>query len=151
MALRRDFVKFALENEQALAIRDLLRNESFSRCPDEQYFATLSHNPQLGVPGACLKVYEDDTDILQRHGLIRFKKWYGVGCYTKTNHGICILGTPDVMRLNTAPELFANKMHASFCPEAYDCLEYLLTRRAENPVPFNTSWYAKRFCSREHA
>ncbi len=144
MALRRDFVKFALENEKALAIRGLLRYESFSRCPDEQYFATLSHNPQLGVPGACLKVYEDDTDILQRHGLIRFKKWYGAGCYTKTNHGICILGTPDVMRLNTAPELFANNF-------AYDCLEYLLTRRSENPVQFNTSLYANRFCSREHA
>ncbi len=113
-----------LNDPKAVSLLDLLRNETYNRCPDEQFFGTLNHNPGLGAPGSCLRVHEqrDAPDKPEMRTLIRYKQWYKQDCRTKRVRGICILGTPDVKRLNEGPELFANKFHAGLCPEAYDCL-----------------------------
>lgn len=48
-ALSRAFVDFALNDPRAV---DLLRWMKDIRAPDEHFFPTLNHNPNLGVPGA---------------------------------------------------------------------------------------------------
>ncbi|VDN16456.1 unnamed protein product [Dibothriocephalus latus] len=44
-------------------------------------------------------------------------------CPTKYVRDVCILGSPHVPELRRTFHLFANKMHADYYPEAYDCME----------------------------
>lgn len=50
----RAFVDFVIHNETAVKFRDWIRESSF---PDETFFSSLNHSPQLGVPGAYLGLY----------------------------------------------------------------------------------------------
>ncbi|BHF58033.1 beta-1,3-galactosyl-O-glycosyl-glycoprotein beta-1,6-N-acetylglucosaminyltransferase activity [Sparganum proliferum] len=78
-ALKREFVEFMLFDPKANAIMEALKTHAYNKCPDEQFFATLVYNPQLGAPGACLRVHESDDDGVdgsRLHHLIRYKKWY---------------------------------------------------------------------------
>jgi hypothetical protein len=45
----RGFVHFAVEKQTAGKFLDWVKNTSV---PDETFFSTLNHNPQLGVPGS---------------------------------------------------------------------------------------------------
>jgi N-acetyllactosaminide beta-1,6-N-acetylglucosaminyltransferase len=47
----RAFVQFALENRQAIKF---LRWVKKTIVPDETFFSSLNHSPQLGVPGSYL-------------------------------------------------------------------------------------------------
>nr|VZI36448.1 unnamed protein product [Spirometra erinaceieuropaei] len=152
-ALKREFVEFMLYDSKATEIRKALETHAYYKCPDEQFFATLVYNPQLGAPGACLRVHEPDdegVDESRLHHLIRYKKWFGKNCPTKTRRGICILGSMSLSSLETAQELVANKFHEDYYPEAYDCLELHLLQRTYNPQPFDTTPYARLYCSQEH-
>ncbi|VDK84682.1 unnamed protein product [Dibothriocephalus latus] len=153
VALRREFVEFMLFDPKAKEITRALQTHAFYKCPDEQFFATLAYNPHLGGPGACLRVHEQDdvaVDKTRLHFLIRYKKWYGEDCPTKTAHGICILGSQSLSKLMQAADLIANKFHEDYYPEGYDCLELYLFERTNNPQPFDTTPYARLYCSHEH-
>jgi len=47
----RAFVDYAIRNETAVKFRDWCEGLLF---PDETYFSSLNHSPNLGVPGAYL-------------------------------------------------------------------------------------------------
>lgn len=49
MTLNRKFVEYVINNDVAA---DFLRWVNKTEVPDETYFATLIHNPQLGIPGS---------------------------------------------------------------------------------------------------
>ena len=51
VALPRAFVKFMLEDKTALAFKRWVRD---TRIPDETYFPSLAHSPEIGIPGAHL-------------------------------------------------------------------------------------------------
>ena len=48
-AVTRSFVNYVLTDERALLFKNWT---SFTKFPDEHYFQSLSHSPQLSVPGA---------------------------------------------------------------------------------------------------
>jgi len=47
----RAFVDFVIHNETATKFREWI---SESSCPDETFFSSLNHSPNLGIPGAYL-------------------------------------------------------------------------------------------------
>ena len=49
IAVSRGYVEYLLHNQVA---KDLLQWVKKTKIPDETYFTTLNHNPQLGVPGS---------------------------------------------------------------------------------------------------
>ena len=55
---QRGFVEFAINDWRAKRVLDILRNDSYNKVPDEQFFATLNHNPSLKVPGSYIGTLE---------------------------------------------------------------------------------------------
>ena len=51
MAVTREFVEFAVHDPRA---QDLLHWMSDIKVPDEHFFQTLNHNPQMNIPGSYL-------------------------------------------------------------------------------------------------
>jgi len=51
IVVTREFVNYILYNKDALAFRDWVKD---TYIPDETFFSSLNHSPQLGVPGAYL-------------------------------------------------------------------------------------------------
>ena len=51
IVVTREFAKFVLEDYRA---QDLLEWVKPQYVADESYFATLAHNPQLGIPGSFM-------------------------------------------------------------------------------------------------
>jgi len=51
MAVTREFLEFVLNDSRA---QDLLHWMRDIRVPDEHFFQTLNHNPQMGIPGSFL-------------------------------------------------------------------------------------------------
>jgi len=51
MAVTREFVEFAVHDHRA---QDLLQWMSDIKVPDEHFFQTLNHNPQMNIPGSFL-------------------------------------------------------------------------------------------------
>ena len=49
IAASRAFVDYVLHDERALKFRDWVKDTGV---PDETFFSSLNHSPQLGVPGA---------------------------------------------------------------------------------------------------
>jgi len=49
MAVTREFVEFAVNDSRA---QDLLHWMRDIKVPDEHFFQTLNHNPQMGIPGS---------------------------------------------------------------------------------------------------
>jgi len=54
MAVTREFVQFAVNDSRA---RDLLYYMRNIKVPDEHFFQTLNHNPQMDIPGAYIGQY----------------------------------------------------------------------------------------------
>ncbi|VDM04678.1 unnamed protein product [Schistocephalus solidus] len=155
VVLRREFVHFMLQSPKAVEIRETLRLSSYHKHPDEQFFATLAYNAQLGAPGACLRIHEPeepDFDATRHSGIVRYKIWHPDFCPSKYARDICILGSRSLPELLTAPQLFANKFHEDYFAEGYDCLEFELARRAyEGPSnTFDPSLYSKLYCTLKH-
>jgi len=51
MAVTREFVEFAVNDYKA---QDLLSWMTDIKMPDEHFFQTLNHNPQMEIPGSFL-------------------------------------------------------------------------------------------------
>lgn len=47
----RDYVGYALHNDTAKQLLEWVKKDT--SFPDETFFATLNHNPQLGIRGSC--------------------------------------------------------------------------------------------------
>ena len=92
---------------------------------------------------------EPGTTAVQNPFIARFKNWVDEWyCYGKQARGICVFATGDLPLLATREELFANKFHADFAPEALYCMEELLYNRTLEEfigvLDFNVSYYETR-------
>jgi len=150
----RAFVDYAINNETAIKF---LAWVSKTGDPDETFFSTLNHNPQLGVPGAYTGEPESFTE--EYPFIARFKNWVGAGpidfpCAGKVERGICIFGVGDLPLLSRRPELFANKFHIDVHPQAYACMEELLLNRTLEELSgvrvFNASAYEQLSFVKHH-
>ena len=99
--------------------------------PDEFYFNSLNHSPQLGVPGS----YTGRAGTGQSYEA-RYKIWehFKHPCSGKYSRNICIFGAGDLVRLGSAKQLFANKFHVDFQPAAYDCIEEWIFNRTRDDL-----------------
>jgi len=150
----RGFVDYATNDKTALKFLDWVKGTAI---PDETYFSTLNHNPQLGVPGAYIG--EPETFTSDYPFIARFKNWIGGApnsypCAGKQERTICIFGVGDLPQLIARPELFANKFHIDHEPSAYACMEELLANRTIDELNgvhvFNESWYKKLSFVKHH-
>ncbi|KAH3870381.1 beta-1,3-galactosyl-O-glycosyl-glycoprotein beta-1,6-N-acetylglucosaminyltransferase-like [Dreissena polymorpha] len=136
----RGYVKFILHDKRA---HDLLNWTRQTQVPDETFFATLNHNPQLGVPGAYIGVPETDETI--KPYMARFKDWGERECHGKRVRLICVIGTGDLPELAQSKKLFVNKFHQNFHPYGYDCLEELIANRTRDiylgDLAFDSRYY----------
>ncbi|XP_041347030.1 beta-1,3-galactosyl-O-glycosyl-glycoprotein beta-1,6-N-acetylglucosaminyltransferase-like, partial [Gigantopelta aegis] len=114
----RGYVDYLLHNQTS---KDLLEWVKKTRIPDEIYFSTLNHNPQLGVPGSYkVKLIPDGKN---KPSLSRFKNWRHLPCAGKFVRNVCVLGVGDLSLLVKGKQLFVNKFHLDFQPYALDCIE----------------------------
>ncbi|KAL5005843.1 hypothetical protein ScPMuIL_017001 [Solemya velum] len=136
----RPYVDYILHNQTA---KDLLQWIQKTDYPDETYFATLNHNPQLGIPGTYKGEPETDNDI--KPFLSRFKNWGEWPCNGQRVRGICVFGVGDLPLLVSRPELFANKFYADYQHLTLDCLEEWHYNRTRDEYlgkyHFDTSYY----------
>jgi hypothetical protein len=151
----RGFVDFALNNEKAIEFMEWVK---LTDVPDETFFSTLNHNPQLNVPGAYLGTPE--TDNVFYNFMTRFKNW-GNGAFNFPCHGrrvriLCVYGIGDLPMLSTRRELFVNKLHLDYEPLTLDCLEQLHYERvrdqllAGDAAEFNTTMYSEQDFVKNH-
>ncbi|XP_046544409.1 beta-1,3-galactosyl-O-glycosyl-glycoprotein beta-1,6-N-acetylglucosaminyltransferase 3-like [Haliotis rubra] len=120
----RHFVDYAVHHPVA---HDLLQWVKKTKVPDETFFATLNHNPQLRIPGSYQG--EPETDPITKPFLARYKVWdkglffFLDDCQGKYVRHICIFGVGDLHRLVQRKHLFANKFQLDFEPLVLDCME----------------------------
>ncbi|VDN11250.1 unnamed protein product, partial [Dibothriocephalus latus] len=101
---------------------DILFLNKSIRNPDELFFQTTAFNSHIRATGACL--YPPlPTEVGVGH-LARYAIWSHLMSFypTKYVRSVCILGSPHVPELRRTFNIFANKMHADYYPEAYDCM-----------------------------
>ena len=109
----------AVLGKRVAPIREMLLQQGGVLHPDESFFNILAYNPHLEVPGACLNAPSPETE--RNIGfLAKLVIWgdYDMPCNTKLVRLVCILGSPHITLLQTAPHLFANKFYSDFHPEA---------------------------------
>ncbi|XP_046547788.1 beta-1,3-galactosyl-O-glycosyl-glycoprotein beta-1,6-N-acetylglucosaminyltransferase 3-like [Haliotis rubra] len=136
VAVNRNFVDYAINNPIA---KEFTRWLTHTKVPDETFFATLNHNPQLGISGSSTGPV--DTDYDKKPYIARFKNW-GPGwgeksfdwpCGGGRSRNVCVFGVSDLPLLASRRELFANKFYASYQPQTLDCVEERLkTGRSSN-------------------
>ncbi|GAA51510.1 beta-1 3-galactosyl-O-glycosyl-glycoprotein beta-1 6-N-acetylglucosaminyltransferase 4 [Clonorchis sinensis] len=161
VAVRREFVDYMLNNDKAIRLLDELKEyESRERSeiiPDETFFATLNHNPDVfPIPGAVLHVNETETGS----ELIRYKVWnYGeTPCYSgQAVRNICMLGTLDLPYLFQSPAFFANKFIPQVEPAAYAAMELWLALKCSHEslhhaphATFDEHYYARKPIAWDH-
>ncbi|XP_064647323.1 beta-1,3-galactosyl-O-glycosyl-glycoprotein beta-1,6-N-acetylglucosaminyltransferase-like [Lineus longissimus] len=142
----RAFVDYVLHNATAKLFLDWVKNTGI---PDETFFTSLHHSPQLGVPGAFKG--EPEPDPVNHAYLTRFKNWgywpYDYPCAGKRVRWICIFSTGDLPLLASRYELFANKFHMDYEPLTYECMEELLFTKTREEYSkkrtFNTTFYSQ--------
>ena len=73
MLQKRAFVNFLFENQTAVTFNNWVKD---TQIPDETFFQSLAHSPQLGVPGAHLgKLFRLKSHKLVHLGkLLRLKR-----------------------------------------------------------------------------
>ncbi|BFZ13672.1 hypothetical protein BsWGS_16711 [Bradybaena similaris] len=143
ITVNRDFVDYVLHNKTAKAL--LQWAEKNTSVPDETFFATLNHNPQLGIRGSYKGVPE--TDDNGKPFLTRFKNWGSFKCdggvYVRA---ICILTLGDLPLLGKAKHYFANKFYLSEDRVVVGCLEEKIFNDTRDEYmgvkTFDTSYYA---------
>ncbi|BFZ13675.1 hypothetical protein BsWGS_16714 [Bradybaena similaris] len=143
VTVNRDFVDYILHNETAKAL--LYWAEKNTSVPDETFFATLNHNPQLGIRGAYKGVPE--TDPIIKPFLTRFKNWGAYSCAGGVwVRAICILTLGDLPLLGKAKHYFANKFYLSEDRVVIGCLEEKIFNDTRDEYmgvkTFDTSYYA---------
>ncbi|XP_033758606.1 beta-1,3-galactosyl-O-glycosyl-glycoprotein beta-1,6-N-acetylglucosaminyltransferase-like [Pecten maximus] len=144
ITVNRDFVDYVLHNQTAIDFLNWTRGVDI---PDECFFASLNHNPHLGIRGTYKGEPETSTDV--KPFLTRFKNWGGEPfdwpCHGKRVRMICIFGVEDLPLLAQRPELFVNKLYWDFEPFALDCMEELIYNRTRDgylqTTKFDTTFY----------
>ncbi|CAH1779236.1 unnamed protein product [Owenia fusiformis] len=122
IAASRAFVDYVLHNEVSHALIEWLKDTGH---PDETFFPTLNHNPQVGVPGSVIGVPETNRETY----LLRYKHWItsewypGMKCHGKYARNICIPGLRNLHDIVNAHQFFLNKLELNFQPFVMDCLE----------------------------
>ncbi|KAK2139563.1 hypothetical protein LSH36_1718g00023 [Paralvinella palmiformis] len=91
--------------------------------PDEHFFQSLGHSPQLGIPGDYTGY--PDTFSGSYRKITRYTIWRGYNrpCHGKWVRSVCVYGVGDLSRMSRAYELFANKFYYNLQPMALRCLE----------------------------
>ncbi|KAL5016434.1 hypothetical protein ScPMuIL_006023 [Solemya velum] len=141
IVVNRGFVDYALHNQTAIALYNWCRH---TKIPDEIFFNTLNHNPQLSIPGSYTG--DPDDDFVKPH-ISRFKIWSVMhfSC-DKFIRRVCILGINQLPVLARRPEFFANKFSLEHDPYAYDCMEELLYNQTRHQYlhdrSVNTCYYS---------
>ncbi|KAH9504513.1 Beta-1,3-galactosyl-O-glycosyl-glycoprotein beta-1,6-N-acetylglucosaminyltransferase [Bulinus truncatus] len=149
ITVNRDFVDFLLHNQTALDLIEWVKGTSI---PDETLFATLNHNPQLGIRGTYQGEPEtDSSDSVVKPFLTRFKNWgadpFYHSCAGYSVRGICILSLGDLPLLGKAKHLFANKFYLWEDPIVIGCLEEMIFNNTRDEISggkeFNTTYYSQ--------
>ncbi|XP_055865606.1 beta-1,3-galactosyl-O-glycosyl-glycoprotein beta-1,6-N-acetylglucosaminyltransferase-like [Biomphalaria glabrata] len=145
IAVNRDFVDYILHHRTAKDLLDWVKNTSI---PDETFFTTLNHNPQLGIRGTYKGVPEtDNDDSMIKPFLTRFKNWGEKLCAGHWVRGICILSTGDLPLLGRAKHMFANKFFLWEDPIAIGCLEEMIYNNTRDELSgvkvFNSTFYSQ--------
>ncbi|KAH9514861.1 Beta-1,3-galactosyl-O-glycosyl-glycoprotein beta-1,6-N-acetylglucosaminyltransferase [Bulinus truncatus] len=149
IAVNRDFVDYVLHNQTA---KDLLDWVKTTRVPDETFFSTLNHNPQLGIRGSYKGLPETDPDTsMGKPFLTRFKNWghppRGYPCAGRFVREICILSTGDLPILGKSKHLFANKFYLREDPVVIGCLEEMIFNNTRDEFKgdrlFNSTYYSQ--------
>ncbi|XP_045168989.2 N-acetyllactosaminide beta-1,6-N-acetylglucosaminyl-transferase-like isoform X2 [Mercenaria mercenaria] len=141
VAANRYFVDFCLHDPRSLDFIEWLKK---TKIPDETLFASLNHNPHLGIIGSFLGEAEEYP---LKPYFLRHVIWFPGSrvCYGKVVREVCILGVRDLHRAYNSIELFANKFYLDFEHIALDCLEELLYERTWKEyiedIPIDTSYY----------
>lgn len=144
----RGYVDYVLHDQRA---HDLLNWTRRTKVPDETFFASLNHNPALGVPGSYKGYPETEMKENIKPFVARFKNW-GTGKYDWPCKGqrvrmICVFGTGDLPLLATRRELFANKFYLDYHRFALDCMEELHFNHTRDEylgkLAFDARWYSK--------
>ncbi|KAA3675203.1 uncharacterized protein DEA37_0005166 [Paragonimus westermani] len=155
--VRREFVDYMLNNSRAKQLYNTLASQAANKIPDETYFANLNHNPDtFPIPGAFLGVHETN---LQK-SVVRLKIWYAAKLPCRSNqwrNKICMLGWADLPKLQSGPQLFANKFIPNVEPDAHAALElwliakvkYEVTHKQHHPS-FNLTYYSNHAMSWNH-
>lgn len=126
----REFVLYAIYNESAIKFLSWVKK---TEVPDETFFSSLNHSPQLGVPGAYRGVPE--TSYLRYPFFSRYKNWRNQSqCFGKYERSICIPGVGDLVQLARRRELFVNKFNQDFEPAAIGCMEELVCNRTRDEL-----------------
>ncbi|PVD27137.1 hypothetical protein C0Q70_12289 [Pomacea canaliculata] len=141
IVVNRDFVDYVLHSPVA---QDFLNWTRRVDVPDETFFASLNHNPQLGIRGSY-KGYPE-TDPVTKPFLTRFKNWRQFPCAEEMRiRQICILSTGDLPLLDKRPEMFANKFYQDYSRVALECLHQRLYNHTRDEflgmMEFDTSYY----------
>lgn len=133
IAATRAFIHYITHDMRAL---QFLNWTKLTFIPDETFFSSLNHNPQLSVPGAYLGVPE--SYVNNYLFITRYKNWVSgmphYPCGGKYVRWVCIMGVGYLPALASRPELFVNKFNADFEPLAYDCLEELMHNRTREEL-----------------
>ncbi|XP_025102015.1 beta-1,3-galactosyl-O-glycosyl-glycoprotein beta-1,6-N-acetylglucosaminyltransferase-like [Pomacea canaliculata] len=146
IAVNRDFVDYVLHSPVA---QDLLEWTQFVAIPDETFFSSLNHNPQLGIRGSYKGPRE--RDHVFKPSLTRFKNWklrpFDHPCAGGLRvRQVCILSTGDLPLLDTRPEMFANKFYQDYSRVALECLHQRLYNHTKDEflgmMEFDTSYYS---------
>lgn len=144
----RGFVDYVLHDQRA---HDLLNWTRNTKVPDETFFASLNHNPSLGVPGSYKGYPETETKDDIKPFVARFKNW-GAGKYNWPCHGqrvrmVCVFGTGDLPLIASRRELFANKFYLNYHHFALDCVEELHFNHTRDEylgkLAFDPRWYSQ--------
>ncbi|KAK7116068.1 N-acetyllactosaminide beta-1,6-N-acetylglucosaminyl-transferase-like [Littorina saxatilis] len=120
MLASRGYVDYVINSRVAHEMLAWLQD---SFIPDETFFSTMNHNPQLGVPGSYLGSLENRN----KEPVRSFKIWIFQNihrCSGKFVRMVCIFGVGDLpLLVNADPYLIANKFSNHYQPLAYDCME----------------------------
>ncbi|GFN87376.1 beta-1,3-galactosyl-o-glycosyl-glycoprotein beta-1,6-n-acetylglucosaminyltransferase [Plakobranchus ocellatus] len=140
VAVNRDFVQHIIKDPKT---QDLLKWTRKTEIPDETLFATMNHNPQLGIKGS----YNGDK-IETKPTFTRFKNWWERRpCAWMSVRDICILTVGDLPLLFEARHMFANKFYMWHDKVVIECLEEKNFNRTRAGVfgrnqLINTTFYA---------
>ncbi|XP_060555191.1 N-acetyllactosaminide beta-1,6-N-acetylglucosaminyl-transferase-like [Ruditapes philippinarum] len=147
VAVNRHFVHFALYNQIALDFLEWLKK---TQIPDETFFASLNHNPHLGINGSFLG---DAEEYPLKPSLMRYKNWeyghsvYVRGCAGKYVRNVCVLGVGDLNRAYNDIGLFANKFNLDYEFLALDCLEEVMYKKTwdqyVDDIQIDTNYYKR--------
>ncbi|KAH9514857.1 Beta-1,3-galactosyl-O-glycosyl-glycoprotein beta-1,6-N-acetylglucosaminyltransferase [Bulinus truncatus] len=145
IVVNRDFVDYILHNQTAKDLLDWVKTTSV---PDETFFSTLNHNPQLAIRGSYRGIPETEFNTsMVKPFLTRFKNWEGQPCAGRFVREICILTTGDLPILGKAKHLFANKFFLREDPIVIGCLEEMIFNNTRDEFKgdkqFNSTYYSQ--------